>query len=130
MKQNKYDYGLTTQRAVDQILKRSDNIYGKEVIRNVIKMYLEECHEQLMKGEKVNLEDISTIEPHIVTPISYGLTRANDSEVTPYIKMRFRTKHRLLEILKVKLNKNLKKGIKSLKEDVECKEGLHNGVER
>lgn len=83
-----------------------------------------------MKGEKVNLEDIGTIEPHIVTPISYGLPRANDSEVTLYIKMRLRTNHRLLEILKAKLSKNLKKGIKSLKEDVECKEDLHNGIKR
>lgn len=121
MKQDKKDYGLTTQRAVGRILEREDNIYNKETIRNVIKMYMEECINQLMQGETVSFEGIGTFKAGIVNPPgSYGIPNMNENEPLPYVKMKFRTKTRLKDMLKAKLNKNLKKGIKSLKEEAEC----------
>ena len=48
--------GLNTTKMAGRILNREDNIYKKEIIYDVLKMYIDEIQKALMKGERVLID--------------------------------------------------------------------------
>ena len=76
--------GLSANQMAGRILHREDNIYKKDIIYDVLKMYMDECRKALLNGERVTLTKLGTITPQLRTHIgSYNLPTCNRCEDNP-----------------------------------------------
>ena len=76
--------GLNPHKMTSRILNREDNIYKKEIIYDVLKMYMDEIQKALMKGERVLIRGVGTIIPEVKTHVgTYNMPRCNTSEGNP-----------------------------------------------
>ena len=76
--------GLNTTKMAGRILNREDNIYKKEIIYDVLKMYIDEIQKALMKGERVLIRGVGTIIPEVKTHVgAYNMPQCNTSEGNP-----------------------------------------------
>lgn len=86
----KYKKPLNTKSMSSRIWQREDCIYKKEVIKNILKMYFEECETALEQGEKIGLSNIGSLWPSVHTSTTYNVSSMNDEEGNaPYTSVRF-----------------------------------------
>lgn len=107
---------LTACKMAKRICDRSDNIYDKKIIENIIKMYMDECRKALLAGERVQITKVGTIIPEIkVHEGNFNLPRCNKEDGNqPYTKLRMRRNNLLVEAMNNTLTKNIENGIYGL----------------
>ncbi|MCH5257927.1 MAG: HU family DNA-binding protein [Lachnospiraceae bacterium] len=112
--------GLQNGKMAGRILARADNLYKKEVVKNVLDMYADEIQKALLNGERVLISGVGTIIPEVKTHIgNYNMPVCNKSNINgsppPYTKIRMTRTHTLTEKMNQTLLKNIDNGILGLK---------------
>lgn len=108
--------GLQVGKMAGRILHRKDNLYKKEIIVNIINMYMDECRKALIKGERIQLSGIGTVIPEVKTHRSCALPTCDNSEHegTPYTRLRMTRSKSLFEDMNDTLLNNIENGIYGL----------------
>lgn len=107
------------ERLNQRILKREDNLYKKEIVTVVTRMYMEELRKALVDGEKVNLKGVGIFTPKISQPRSiYNLPQCNniDGVNLPYTSVKYRENSQLKKDMNSRLRANIRKGKLELSE--------------
>ena len=109
--------GLQNGKMAGRILAREDNLYKKDVIKNVLDMYAEEIQKALLNGERVLISGVWTIIPEVKTHRNYFLPTCDNSnlENAPYTKIRMSRTNALYEKMNQTLLDNIENGILGLK---------------
>ena len=109
--------GLQNGKMAGRILARKDNLYKKEVVKNVLDMYAEEIQKALLNGERVLISGVGTIIPEVKTHRNCSLPTCDNSnhENTPYTKIRMSRTNALCEKMNQTLLNNIENGIWGLK---------------
>ena len=109
--------GLQNGKMAGRILAREDNLYKKEVVKNVLDMYADEIQKALLNGERVLISGVGTIIPEVRTHRSCFLPTCdnNTHENAPYTKIRMTRTNSLTEKMNQTLLKNIENGILELK---------------
>lgn len=104
-----------------RICDREDNIYNKkminrQVVTDILKMYMDECYKALINGERVELSKVGTIIPEIKTHIgNYNLPMCNkDGGNPPSTKLRMTRSASLYRDMNKTLIENIENGIYGL----------------
>lgn len=106
---------LTACKMAKRICDRSDNIYDKKIIENILKMYMDECRKALLSGERVQITKVGTIIPEIKTRLFYNLPICNkEGGNPPYTKLKISSNDLLGEAMNRALVKNIENGIYGL----------------
>lgn len=106
---------LTACKMAKRICDRSDNIYDKKIIENILKMYMDECRKALLSGERVQITKVGTIIPEVKTRLFYNLPICNKEGANPpYTKLRISRNNLLGEAMNRNLVKNIENGIYGL----------------
>ena len=107
---------LTACKMAKRICDRSDNIYDKRIIENILKMYMDECRKALLAGERVQITKVGTIISEVkVHEGNFNLPRCNkEGGNPPYTKLRMRRNNLLVEAMNNTLTKNIENGIYGL----------------
>ena len=115
-KKKESNRGLTKREIAGRILKRKDNIYSLETVKNVIRMYLDECSTAVEYGEKINLFGLGTLTPKVHTPRTYNISSCNiaDGENPPYTSIYFIKNRKLKERMDQHYIKNIESGVLGL----------------
>ena len=108
--------GLQNGKMAGRILAREDNLYKKDVVKNVLDMYADEIQKALLNGERVQISGVGTIVPEVKTHISCFLpTCDNDThENAPYTRIRMTRTNSLTEKMNQTLLRNIENGILGL----------------
>ena len=108
--------GLQNGKMAGRILAREDNLYKKEVVKNVLDMYAEEIQKALLNGERVLISGVGTIIPEVKTHRNCFLPICDNSnhENAPYTKIRMSRTNALYEKMNQALLKNIENGILGL----------------
>lgn len=108
--------GLQNSKMAGRILAREDNLYKKEVVKNVLDMYAEEIQKALLNGERVLISGVGTIIPEVRTHRNCFLPTCdnNNHENAPYTKIRMSRTNALYEKMNQTLLKNIENGILGL----------------
>lgn len=109
--------GITPFQMAGRILSREDNIYKKDIVCDVLKMYMDEIQKALLRGERVLLMGVGTIIPEVKTHIgNYNMPECNNFEGNPppYTLMKMSRTHTLHDKMNSKLLKNVRNGIYGL----------------
>ena len=107
--------GLTIRKAAKRMSNREDNLYSEKVINNVLKMYMEECKKELLKGKSVQLTGIGTIIPEIKTHKYSNLPSFNkEDNDLPYTKVKMKRNYSLIQEMNRILRENIENGILGL----------------
>lgn len=108
--------GLSAYKMAGRILEREDNLYKKDVIYDVLKMYMDECYKALLRGERVQLSKVGTIIPEVKTHIgNFNLSVCNkEGGNPPYTKVRIYRNGSLTEAMNKTLIDNIENGIYGL----------------
>lgn len=108
--------GLQVGKMAGRILHRKDNLYKKEMIVNIINMYMDECRIALMKGERVQLSGIGTIIPEVKTHRNCALPTCDNSEHegAPYTRIRMTRCKSLFDDMNNALLNNIENGVYGL----------------
>ena len=108
--------GLQNSKMAGRILAREDNLYKKEVVKNVLDMYAEEIQKALLNGERVLISGVGTIIPEVKTHRNCFLPTCDNSnhENAPYTKIRMSRTNALYEKMNQTLLKNIENGILGL----------------
>ena len=109
--------GLQNGKMAGRILARKDNLYKKEVVKNVLDMYAEEIQKALLNGERVLISGVGTIIPEVKTHKNCFLPTCDNSnhENAPYTKIRMSRTNALYEKMNQTLLNNIENGILGLK---------------
>lgn len=105
--------GLSANQMAGRILRREDNIYKKDIIYDVLKMYMDECRKAVLNGERVALTKLGTITPRLRTHVgSYNLQNCNTCEGNPppYVEVKLSKCTDFRRQLNDKLLKNIENG--------------------
>lgn len=106
---------LTACKMAKRICDRSDNIYDKKIIENILKMYMDECRKALLSGERVQITKVGTIIPEVKTRLFYNLPICNkEGGNPPYTKLKISSNDLLGEAMNRALVKNIENGIYGL----------------
>lgn len=104
--------GLHFAKMSERVYARPDNIYKKEIIDKVLKMYLEEFRTALLKGERVELTKIGTIIPEIKTGKLHNLPVCNkEGGNNPYTRIKITRTNEFMKTMNETLLNNIKVGI-------------------
>lgn len=107
--------GLTICKAAKRISTREDNLYSEKIINTILKMYMEECKKELLKGKSVQLTGIGTIIPEIKTCKQFNLPSCNKEDGNlPYTKVKMKRNDSLIQEMNKVLRKNIENGILGL----------------
>lgn len=109
--------GINPHKMAGRILNRKDNIYKKDIIYDVLKMYMDEIQNALLRGERVHISGVGTIIPEVKTHIgNYNMPRCNNFEGNPppYTLMKMSRTNSLHDKMNSKLLENVKNGIYGL----------------
>ena len=108
--------GITPCKMAGRIAKRADNkIYKKEYVYDILKMYMEEVQNALLRGERVQISGVGTIIPEVKTRECYSLPCCNNAEGNPpYTKIRMSRTNTLHDKMNETLLKNIENGIYGL----------------
>ena len=108
--------GITPCKMAGRIAKRADNkIYKKEYVYDILKMYMEEVQNALLRGERVQISGVGTIIPEVKTRECYSLPCCNKVEGNPpYTSMRMSRTNKLHDKMNEKLLENIENGIYGL----------------
>ena len=112
--------GLQNGKMAGRILAREDNLYKKEVVKNVLDMYAEEIQKAMLNGERVLISGVGTIIPEVKTHIgNYNMPICNkfheNGNPPPYTKIRISRNWSIKEAMDRQLFKNIENGILGLK---------------
>ena len=109
--------GLQNGKMAGRILAREDNLYKKEVVKNVLDMYAEEIQKALLNGERVLISGVGTIIPEVKTHRNCFLPTYDNSslENAPYTKIRMSRTNALGGKMNETLLNNIENGILGLK---------------
>ena len=113
----KSNTGLTPSQIAGRILHREDNIYKKDILQDVIRLYMEEIQKALLSGERVLLAGVGTIIPEVKTHIgNYNLAVCNnfDGNPPPYTRMRMTRTYKFGNKMNKQLLDNISDGIYGL----------------
>ena len=102
-----------------RIQKREDNLYSRDVISNVLKMYMDECKKSLLKGERVQITGIGTIIPEVKTHRRRYFLPNWDNEMrqdSPYTRVKMTRNYSFGQEMNRQLQKNIENGILGLEE--------------
>lgn len=106
---------VTVNMMAGRIEERNDNIYKKEVIYEILKMFMGECQEALMRGENVRISGVGTLYPEVKTRKTFNLPVCNnDKGNPPYTRLRFNCSNKFNGRMKSQLLKNIDNGIYGL----------------
>lgn len=124
--------GLQNGKMAGRILAREDNLYKREVVKNVLDMYADEIQKALLDGERVLISGVGTIIPEVKTHRSCFLPTCdnNTHENAPYTRIRMTRTNSLTEKMNQTLLRNIENGILGLKKlpfDVQQINILKNG---
>lgn len=106
-------FGLSAYKMAGRIHERKDNVvYKKEMIYDILKMYMDEVRKALIKGERVQITGVGTIIPEVKTHKRYHIpTCQNLQEDSPYTKIRLSRNDSLFQDMNQTLLDNIEKGI-------------------
>lgn len=107
---------LSAHQMAKRICERNDNVYDKRIIENILNMYMDECREAMLRGERVLITRVGTIIPEVkVHEGNFNLPRCNKEEGNPpYTKLRIRRNNRLGEAMNNQLIRNIRNDIYGL----------------
>lgn len=107
---------LSARQMARRICERDDNVYDKRVIENILNMYMDECREAMLRGERVLITGVGTIIPEVkVHEGNFNLPRCNkEGGNPPYTKLRIRRNNLLGEAMNKMLLKNIENDIHGL----------------
>ena len=112
---------LTAFMLAKRICDREDNIYNKkminrQVVTDILKMYMDECYKALINGERIELSKVGTIIPEIKTHKgNYNLPMCNkDGGNPPSTKLRITRSASLYRDMNKALAENMENGIYGL----------------
>ena len=108
------DKFLSTYAMAGRIFEREENaVYKKEMIYDILKMYVEEIRKALIKGERVRLTGVGTIIPEVKTHHrQYYIPTCRDLQNdSPYTKIRITRNDAFVQDMNQALVKNMEKGI-------------------
>lgn len=106
--------GLSANKMSARILKREDNKYKKEVIYDVLKMYMDECRKAVLDGERVQIKGVGTIIPKLRThkgAFNMPICNRCEGNPPPYVEVKLSRNDSFRKELSEKLLKNLDNGI-------------------
>lgn len=106
---------LTAYKMAKRISDRKDNVYDKKIIENILNMYMDECRQALLQGERIQIKKVGTIIPEVKARMSYCLPICNkEGGNPPYTKLRMSRTHILKDAMNRLLIKNIENGIYGL----------------
>lgn len=109
--------GLTAHMIAGRILDREDNIYKKEIIYDILKMYADECGKALLKGERVKIVGVGTIIPEVKATKAFNLPSCNKEDGNPpYTCLKIKRCSEFGVKMNKKLINNMESGIYGLEE--------------
>lgn len=111
-----YKKSVTVNQMALRILNREDNLYKKEIVNDILNMYVEECKKALLNGERVQLSGLGTIIPEVKTHRSCFFPRCNNDthENTPYARLKIKQTNLFKDAIDKQLLENIKNGIYGL----------------
>ena len=108
---------LQEAKMAARIRDREDNLYKKEMIKDVLSMYADEIRKAMLNGERVQITKVGTLIPEIKTHIgNYSMPTCNNfnGNPPPYTRIRMTRSYSLREAMNRKLLQNIKEGIYGL----------------
>lgn len=112
---------LTAFKMAKRIYDREDNIYDKKIvtkqlITNILLMYMDECRKALAEGERIEISKVGTIIPEVKVHIgNFNLPICNkDKGNPPYTKLKIRRNNIFGNVMNEILSKNIENGIYGL----------------
>ncbi len=112
---------LSAFQMAKRICERSDNIYDKkifnrQVINNILSMYMDECRKALLDGEKIKLDKVGMIVPEIKVHMrTFNLPMCNkEGGNPPSTKLKINRSISLRDHMNSRLLKNMENGIYGL----------------
>lgn len=112
---------LSAYKMAKRIYDREDNVYDKKIvtrqlITNILLMYMDECRKALAEGERIEISKVGTIIPEVKVHIgNFNLPMCNkDSGNPPYTKLKIRRNNIFGNVMNEILKKNIKDGIYGL----------------
>lgn len=107
--------GLSPYKMAGRIQEREDNQYKKEVIYDVLKMYMDEVQKALLRGERIQIKGVGTIIPELKVHARFNLPCCNRVEGNPpYTSMRMSRTNTLKDKMDQMLLDNLDKNVYGL----------------
>lgn len=109
--------GLAANKMAARILNREDNKYKKELIYDVLKMYMDECRKAVLNGERVQITGVGTIIPKLRThkgAFNMPICNRCEGNPPPYVEVKLSRNDSFRKELSEKLLKNLDNGISGL----------------
>lgn len=106
--------GLAANKMAARILNREDNKYKKELIYDVLKMYMDECRKAVLNGERVQITGVGTIIPKLRThkgAFNMPICNRCEGNPPPYVEVKLSRNDSFRKALSEKLLKNLEDGI-------------------
>lgn len=106
--------GLAANKMAARILNREDNKYKKELIYDVLKMYMDECRKAVLNGERVQITGVGTIIPKLRThkgAFNMPICNRCEGNPPPYVEVKLSRNDSFRKELSEKLLKNLDNGI-------------------
>ena len=112
---------LSAFQMAKRICDREDNIYNKkminrQVVTDILQMYMDECHKALVNGERIALSKVGTIIPEVKTHKgNYNLPMCNkEGGNPPSTKLRMTRSASLCRDMNRTLIENIENGIYGL----------------
>ena len=106
---------LTASKMAKRRCGRKENIYSEKVIKDILNMYMDECREALIKGERIQISKVGTIIPEVKTRLSYNLPVCNKEDGNPpYTKLRISRNNSLGDAMNRTLVNNIENGVYGL----------------
>lgn len=111
-----YKKTASNNNMATRILDRTDNIYSKKVIKEILDMYADECAKSLLKGERVRINGVCTIYPEVRTHRNCFLPLCDNEthEDAPYTRVKARFTEDFREKMDSKLLNNIENKIYGL----------------
>lgn len=75
---------LTAYKMAKRISNRKDNVYDKEIIENILNMYMDECRQALLQGERIQIKTVGTIIPEVKARITNIGSPVKSAATFPY----------------------------------------------
>ncbi len=116
----KRNNGVTIKQMSERVLKRSDNPYKIEYIRDIIALYCDECRKALKNGEKILISGVGTLTPKPHTSKHSFVPEIGYTQIDPYMSVQYILNRSLRDELNARYRKNIKKGFAGLSEHCIC----------
>lgn len=107
---------LSAHQMAKRICERNDNVYDRRIIENILNMYMDECREAMLRGERVLITRVGTIIPEVkVHEGNFNLPMCNkDGGNPPYTKLKITRNNLLRDTMNRNLLSNIENGIYGL----------------